>query len=71
VLDVKANGHALLHQTFASGGDVAGYFSDHPIDLGSLSGAYYSGGTLDVVVTLQITANTSGAGVFGGVIITG
>jgi hypothetical protein len=70
-LDIKANGVALQTNTFASGTAAASFFTDHSINLGSLSGSAFAGGALDLLVTMRVTATSAGSGFYGGLIVTG
>jgi hypothetical protein len=69
-LDIKVNGHDTL-TTFNDGQSVASYFGDKPVDLGQLSGATFASGTVDLLITLKVTADSAGAGFTGGFIVTG
>jgi hypothetical protein len=70
-LDVKANGVDLLSGSFSSGSAAAAYFSDNPVDVGSLSGPTYASGSLNLSVTMQVTSDTAGSGFYGGIIVSG
>ena len=70
-LNVTANGHDLLDQSFTNGAAAADYFNDTAVPLGSLAGSAYSNGSLNVVATLHVTTNAASSGFFGGLIVTG
>jgi hypothetical protein len=69
-LDILANGVDTLH-SFATGALAAAFFDNKPLDLGPLSGSAYAGGSLNLDVTLKVTADAASAGFYGGVIVTG
>jgi hypothetical protein len=54
---VSANGTTLLSEAFASGAAATAWFTDHPIDLGSIGGAP----TVDLQVALSVTSNRPGS----------
>ena len=58
-------------KTFNDGQSVASYFNDKPVDLGPLSGAAFASGTVDLPITLKVTADAAGSGFTGGFIVTG
>jgi hypothetical protein len=70
-LDMKANGVSLPTSAFTSGAAAATFFTDHPVDLGSLSGSAFASGALDLLVTMKVTTNSAGSGFYGGLIVNG
>ena len=68
-LDITANGHDVLDKTFNSAAAAVAYFKNDVVDLGKISGFASSGGSLDVVATLKVTA-AAGSGFYGGLLIT-
>ena len=68
-LDISANGVSVLHQTFGSATDAAAYFTDHAVDLGSLNSAPYTGNTLALHVSLDVTSTGGGSGFYGDLLI--
>jgi hypothetical protein len=68
-LDIQVNGIDLLNMSFSSGSAATTYFSDHPINLGSLGGAAYAGGTMDFRSELTVTG--TGGGFWGGLLVSG
>ena len=68
VFDVSANGTSLLHQSFNSATAARSYFTDHALDLGTVS-SLSSGGPIGLSVSLQETTSASGTGVFTGLLI--
>jgi hypothetical protein len=70
-LDITGNNVDLLNQSFANGAAATAYFTNHAVDLGALSATQYSGGTLDLHVSLQVTTNAPHSGFYGGILISG
>ncbi len=70
VTDVSLDIFANNVDTFKDIGDGAAataYFTDHAINLGSLS----AGGTLNLDITLKVTSDTAVSGFYGGIVVTG
>ena len=67
--DLYANGQELLQESFATGAAAAGYFTDHAVDLGALSGVTWPGGVLDLDVRLTVTGASAQGGFYGGLVV--
>jgi hypothetical protein len=70
-LDISANGSDLFHEAFSSASAAVAFFSDHPLDLGSLAhgGIIGQGDLLDLKVTLGVTSNSAGSAFDAGFLI--
>jgi hypothetical protein len=68
-LDISANGTSLLHQSFASAGAAVTYFTNHAVDLGSLTAPLYASGTANIHVALDVTSNSAGSGFYANLLI--
>jgi hypothetical protein len=61
-LGVSADGMSLLTESFSSAAAATAWFTDHPLDLGSLaSGTLAASSTLDLHVSLSVTSTHAGS----------
>jgi hypothetical protein len=68
-LDLYADGTDVVHKAFTSVSAAKTYFTDDPLDLGSLATGPLSGNTLTVQAVLQVTTASAGSGFYAGLII--
>ena len=68
-LTISANGSTLLSQSFASGAAAVAYFTNHAVDLGSLTAPLYSGNVLNLNVSLDVTTSSAGSAFYGNLLI--
>jgi hypothetical protein len=69
-LDINANG-VDVSKSFTDVGANIDYFNDNAIDLRSLQDAAYASGTVNLAITLKVTADAPNSGFFGHFIVTG
>jgi hypothetical protein len=70
-LAIYANGIEVIAQSFGSGAAASSYFNDKVADIGSLASGNFSGGFLNLEVSLQVTADKANSGFYGGLIVSG
>jgi hypothetical protein len=68
-ITVVADGVTVLDQTFASPAAATTFFTNHAIDLGSLSSGALSGNTLTLAITETLVVTGSGQGYYEGLLI--
>jgi hypothetical protein len=69
-VDINANG-VDVSKTFTDAAAAANYFNDNAVDLGSLSGTAFATGSVNLAITLKVTADAPNSGFFGHLIVTG
>ncbi|MGI8841123.1 MAG: hypothetical protein ACR2F8_10155, partial [Caulobacteraceae bacterium] len=67
--DLYADGMDVVHQAFTSAAAAQSYFTDHPIDLGSLASGALSGNSLTLRAVLSVTSASGGSGFYGDLIL--
>jgi hypothetical protein len=68
-ITIVADGVTVLDQTFASAAAATTFFTNHAIDLGSLSSGALSGNTLTLAITETLVVTGSGQGYYEGLLI--
>ncbi len=63
------DGQTLVSQTFTSLAAAETFFTDNPLDLGSLTSGALSNPTLTLEATLSVTMSSAGSGFYAGLII--
>ena len=66
--DIYADGTDITHQTFTTLSAAKAYFTNHAIDLGSLSSGGLSGATLTLRAVMSVSENSAGSSFQGGLI---
>jgi hypothetical protein len=66
---VVGDGNTLVDQTFNTASAAVTYFTNHAIDLGSLSSGALSGNTLSLTITETLTTTATGTSFDGGFLI--
>jgi len=64
-----ADGQTVIDESFSSAAAAASYFTDDPIDLGSLDSGQLSGPTLTMQATLTVTSASAGSGFYADMIV--
>ena len=68
-LTISANGTTLINQTFGSASAAVTYFTNHAVDLGTLTAPLYSSNTLNLTANLTVTTSSVGSGFYGNLLI--
>jgi hypothetical protein len=68
-LTISANGATLVNQSFGTAAAAVTWFTNHALDVGTLTAPAYAGGTLNLTATLTVTSNAAGSGFYGNMLI--
>ena len=68
-LTITANGSSVVSETFSTAAAAVTYFTNHAVDVGSLTAPAYGSGTLNLTATLTVTTKAAGSGFYGNILI--